>query len=376
MSVENVLLQLLRSRKEKGLLRQLKTFPSSFADFSSNDYLGFSTTGILQRKINEFAKTIIKTGSGGSRLLAGNSEFAVELEKKIALHHHAESALIHNSGYDANVGLFSAVPQKNDLIFYDELAHASIIDGVRLSHAKAFKFRHNNLNDLINKIGLQKGENIFIAVESVYSMDGDVAPLKELAHLCKTNNYNLIVDEAHATGVYGENGSGLCNQYNIEADCFARVYTYGKAMGTHGAAVCGSKILTDFLINFSRPFIFSTSLPYHSLISVFCAYELLNDNNARARLEKNIELFKSLFKNFPGYQESNTPIQIIIVPGNEAVQKTADKLLDQQLDVRPVKSPTIREGTERLRISLHAHNTTDEINRLFLALSSLQNLSV
>jgi 8-amino-7-oxononanoate synthase len=379
MSADKTLLQLLQSRKEKGLLRQLRTFPASFVDFSSNDYLGFSFTGLLQDQCKEMKTdpSSLRTGSGGSRLLAGNSDLAVELEREIAAHHHSESALLFNSGYDANLGFFSCVPQKGDLIFYDELVHASIIDGIGLSLAKAFKFQHNNLVDLEKKIALQTGKNIFIAVESLYSMDGDFAPLKELAVLCAQKGYNLVVDEAHATGIYGEKGSGLCNEMKMENACFARIYTFGKALGTHGAAVCGSIILSEFLINFSRPFIFSTSLPFHSLVSIQAAYRLLGKNaDPVKKIMANITCFREQFKNFPGYRDSNSPIQAIVIPGNAAVQQTAEALNRQGFDVRAVKSPTVKEGSERLRISLHAHNTAEEINRLFLALSSAQNLPV
>jgi 8-amino-7-oxononanoate synthase len=364
----------LQQRKEKGLLRKLRTFPAHYADFSSNDYLGFSHSGLLNKKVQQF---LLKhengmSGSSGSRLLAGNTEFAEELERKIAAFHHSENALIFNSGYDANLGLLSCVAQHGDAIIYDELVHASIHDGMRLSRATTRKFLHNNVSDLEVKIQRLPTyvQNIYVVVESLYSMDGDFAPLEQLVRVCEAFNCRLIVDEAHSTGVYGEEGRGLCFEKGIHEKCFARVFTFGKALGTHGAAVCGSNLLRDYLINFSRPFIFSTALPYHSLAAIECAYDLLKGNSEREKLQENIQYFRKTFRGMPGYNYSSSPIQIIIVPGNDEVQRVADSLTNKELDVRAVKSPTVKEGSERLRISLHAHNTQDEINRLFLAISS------
>jgi 8-amino-7-oxononanoate synthase len=370
--------ELLRQRNDKGLLRTLKTFPSSLTDFSSNDYLGFSTCGLLEAatKKVEGNHSKNKIGSGGSRLLTGNSDYVLELENKIAAFHSSESALIFNSGYDANLGFFSCVPQKGDLIFYDELVHASIIDGMRLSHASSYKFKHSDIADLKKKIALQpvKDQTIFIAVESVYSMDGDTAPLKELAAFCTEHNYNLVVDEAHAIGVFGKEGRGLCDELTIANQCFARLYTYGKAMGTHGAAICGSKTLTNFLVNFSRPFIFSTALPFPSLYNIEAAYNLLRDSTHQNKLKENISFFNETFSQIPSYKKSDSAIHAVIIPGNENVQQASAALIEKGFDVRAVKSPTVKEGTERLRISLHAFNTKEEMNNLFLALSSLQVL--
>lgn len=254
--------KLLNQRIENNSLRSLKNiFPT--IDFCSNDYLGFTKINTSELTVNS-----LKSGSTGSRLISGNSIEIELVEKKIAKFHNAQAALIFNSGYDANLGLLSSVPQKNDLILIDELCHASIYDGIRLSNAKHFKFKHNDaiyLNELIQR-HLDNFENIFIVVESVYSMDGDTAPLLEFVHLKnKLKNVFLIVDEAHALGVFGKKGKGLCNKLKIENDCFARIYTYGKAMGAHGATIVGNNDLRNFLINFCRPFIYTTALPSTSI---------------------------------------------------------------------------------------------------------------
>lgn len=351
-------------RKEKGFLRTLKTsYP--LLDFSSNDYLGFSTKGLLAAQINTLQPSSV-TGSTGSRLISGNSVLYEELEKEVAAFHHAPAALLYNSGYDANLGLLSCVPQKGDLILSDELIHASLIDGIRLSHATNYKFRHNDLQALQDLIlrHREKFETIYVVVESVYSMDGDSAPLVELASLCETHGLHLIVDEAHAIGVFGSNGRGLCEALNIEQACFARVYTYGKAMGCHGAAVVGSEALREYLVNFSRSFIYTTALPEHSLLAIKAAYQLLETRNEMTKLKENIKYFNQLAETTGGFIESNSAIHCQLIPGNDKVQALEEECAAQGLFVKAIKSPTVKEGQERVRICLHAFNTKEEIERL------------
>jgi 8-amino-7-oxononanoate synthase len=286
----------LNKRRDSASLRSLK-ISHDLVDFCSNDYLGFSTTGALHAKILEFNQKqpmSISEGSTGSRLISGNSAVTESLEEFIASYHDVEAALIFNSGYDANIGLFSSIPKRGDTVFYDELVHASIRDGIRLSYAKAYSFRHNDINHLEELFSFAQG-TVFIAVESVYSMDGDFAPLKEISNLCEEENANLIVDEAHATGVFGPLGKGCVSDLMLEKKIFARVHTFGKAMGTHGAIIIGSKLLHDYLINFARSFIFSTALPNHSLVAIRCAYALLSESEeAQQSLNKNIKLFRKL----------------------------------------------------------------------------------
>jgi len=321
---------------------------------------------LLHAKILEFNQTQAKKiteGSTGSRLITGNSAIAESLEGLIATYHNAESALLFNSGYDANVGLFSSVPQRGDTIFYDELVHASIRDGIRLSYANAYSFRHNDFQHLKELFKLAKG-TVYVAVESVYSMDGDMAPLNDLVELCEWSSANLIVDEAHATGVFGPYGKGYVSEKMLENKVFARVHTYGKAMGAHGAAVVGSKLLRDYLINFARSFIYTTALPYHSLIAIRCAYALLTENEEIiASLHSNIKFFNTLMTAKSQIQiiKSNSSIQSIIIPGNEEVKKIAGTIQNSGFDVRPIMSPTVPSGKERLRICIHAFNNEEEI---------------
>lgn len=368
--VDEYLFRSLEKRKEKNALRVLSSENNSLTDFSSNDYLGLSRSNQLHQNIvKELSGLKISNGSTGSRLLTGNSIYTEQLESMVARFHQCKSALLFNSGYTANIGLFASVPQKNDVILYDEYVHASIRDGIRLSWAKSYSFKHDSITDLKNKLEKSNTDgNIFVAVESVYSMDGDFAPLKELIDVCKHYSAHLIVDEAHASGVYGEKGEGRCVMENIHEDCFARIYTFGKALGVHGAVVTGSKLLTDYLINYSRSFIYTTALPLHALASIKCVYQLLpNLIQERSHLEY---LIKYFYEKASGLNllNSKSPIQGIIISGNDKAKNVAKKLQLKGFDVRPILSPTVPEKKERLRINLHSFNTTKEIDNLIINL--------
>ena len=358
----------LNKRTTEKSLRVLKTdYP--LIDFSSNDYLGFSTLGLLQQEIQSLQPSI-KIGSTGSRLISGNSKLFQEVENDIANFHHSESALIFNSGYDANLGLLSSVPQKGDLILSDELIHASLIDGIRLGHATCYKFKHNSVDALEALLVRHKEsfKEIYIVVESVYSMDGDCAPLKAYVELCHKYQAHLIVDEAHAIGVFGTKGKGLCHELNIEEECFARIYTYGKAMGCHGASVVGSEELRNYLINFSRSFIYTTAMPEHSVLAIKAAYQLLEHTNQIELLKKNSEYFNSKLHLSNLFIQSTSAIHCKIVSGNEQVQLVEEACWKKNLFVKSIKSPTVKEGQERIRICLHSYNTMDQIDLLLNSL--------
>lgn len=357
----------LQKRKDKNVLRKL-TPDSRLVDFCSNDYLGFAQSDQIKNNINaEYSLLARQTnGATGSRLLSGNSNYAENLEKEIAAFHNSEAGLIFNSGYDANVGLFSSLGRKGDTIIYDELIHASVHDGIKLSSATAVLFKHNDIASLEVLLKKAKG-TVYVAVETVYSMDGDEAPLKQISTLCKDNNANLIVDEAHATGVTSNGGKGKVQEHNLENDIFARVHTFSKALGCHGAIILGSNLLRDFLINFSRSFVFTTALPIKSLLTINQSYLLLQENNdAINNLNALISWFKmNVAKNKKARLiENNSPIQGLIVPGNQEVKALAKKIKQDGFDVRAIVSPTIPVGTERIRICLHAFNTKEQIQGL------------
>ncbi|MFY0625963.1 MAG: pyridoxal phosphate-dependent aminotransferase family protein [Reichenbachiella sp.] len=371
-------IKLLQERKEKGNFRQLNK-KKELVDFVSNDYLGLSRSKELFENIQKYYYDDIVhlNGSTGSRLLAGNYSETEALETKLAEIFKGEAALLFNSGYVANLALISSLPQKDDTIIYDSLSHICIKEGALLSKAKTFSFQHNDCNDLEKKLKVSNGEK-FIIIESVYSMDGDVAPFGDIISLAQKYNAKLIVDEAHSTGLYGKNGSGKLCSLGIEENIFARVYTFGKAMGVHGACIVGSKKMIDFLINFARPFIYTTALPIHSVFSIDAAFDFLAKNTLLQKVSKDkIFYFNSCFKSkIKGHSdiqklESYSPIQPIIVPGNNRVKAIASTLQENGMDVRAILSPTVKEGAERLRISIHTHNSDDEIKSLVDTLSSL-----
>lgn len=320
--------EVLDNRKALSLYRSLQVNEGLF-DFCSNDYLSFARSEKARGEIHTFlGDQTYLLGATGSRSISGNSSYAETLEQFLANFHKAEAGLLFNSGYDANLGLFSCIAKKEDVLICDELIHASIIDGCRLSYASRFRFAHNCVSDLEKKIQLARG-TVFVAVESVYSMDGDMAPLAEIAAVCKKYHANLIVDEAHATGIFGRNGKGLVSALGLEKDVFARVHTFGKAIGCHGAVVLGSEVLRNYLINFARSFIFTTALPIHSLISVRTAYEDLRaDNFDNTHLHKMIQHFKEGFLKLHDVFliDSVSPIQSIIIPGNERVRSVSSQL--------------------------------------------------
>lgn len=359
----------LAHRLEEGSLRKLTLRPD-LVDFFSNDYLGLARNRelycLIEKELSNQAGNI--NGATGSRLLSGNSAYVEELELFFAKLFKSPKALLFNSGYNANLSILSAIPQKEDTILYDELIHASLKDGARLSFAQRFSFRHNDLKDLEAKIQRAKGD-VYVAVESVYSMDGDFAPLLELLELTNKYNAHLIVDEAHSTGVWGERGNGMCCYLGIEDKIFARVYTFGKGMGAHGACIVGSELLIDFLINFARPFIYTTSLPLHSLITLKAGFEYLEKEiSLQTKIRSKIHLFRTLVTGYESLsgmiQESSSPIQVLRISGNEKAKASALALQSKGLDVRAILSPTVKEGEERLRICLHIFNSDEEIERL------------
>ena len=214
-------------------------------------------------------------------------------------------------------------------------------------------------------------ETIYVVTESVFSMDGDCAELKQISALCKKYKAFLIIDEAHATGVFGKEGRGLCNKVAIENNCFARIYTFGKALGTHGAVVVGSQELKDYLVNFARSFIYTTALPPASIASVAASYQLLQTAKNKIKLEQNIKLFNKLTGKLSGKIASTSAIHCFLVPGNENVIKASQQLQKRELDVRAIKSPTVKAGSERLRVCIHATNTEAEIKKLAKELVTL-----
>lgn len=375
------LAQKLQQRQQDNALRQLPSV-SKLVDFASNDYIGFARNNKIFETTHQFLlyNGIQTNGATGSRLISGNHPLYQQTEDHIARFHKAEAALVFNSGYDANLGFFSSVPQRNDVILYDELCHASIRDGIQLGNAKSYKFAHNDLEDLERQLLkhhtllTQNPVNLFIATESVFSMDGDTPNFEQLIEVCQRYNAYLIVDEAHALGVFGDKGEGLLQSLNLYDKVFARIMTFGKGLGCHGAAILGSDELKNYLVNFARSFIYTTGFPPHSVASILTAYRHLEtEKEALEKLKSNIRHFnqqKKLLGLKPLFVYSKSAIQCAVIPGNEKVKNIALQLQQKGFDVKPILSPTVAHGQERLRICLHSYNSQAEISEVLQLLTT------
>ena len=380
MKIPKALQQKLHFRKEANALRKLPV-PTSGIDFSSNDYLGFAKNEQIFEATHQYLvdNTIKINGATGSRLISGNHNLYDITEKYIAAFHQSEAALIFNSGYDANVGFFSAVPQRNDVILYDELCHASIRDGIQMSHAKSYKFQHNDYEDLeakISKIQTPNSEfqTIYIVTESVFSMDGDSPNIETLVQLSEKFKALLVVDEAHALGVFGKNGEGVIQSQQLQNKVFARIMTFGKGLGCHGAAILGNADLIEYLVNFSRSFIYTTGLSPHSVATILVAYQNLLQSNELQKLKENITFFnqqKQLLGIKPVFVYSKSAIHSAIIPGNNKVKNIAAQLQEKGFEVKAILSPTVPEGQERLRFCLHSYTTELEMKNVLTELNTL-----
>lgn len=362
----------LQKRIENQSLRKLPDGDERI-DFSSNDYLGLSSDINVFQRSHEYLLELEmqQNGATGSRLISGNHELYQQVEEFLSDFHKSESALIFNSGYDANIGFFSSVPQKGDVILYDEYAHASIRDGILLSNAKSYKFKHNDLNDLRSLLERSRGvfnaSEIYIVTESVFSMDGDSPDLKKMVDLMHQFNSLLVVDEAHAVGVFGANGEGIVQKLGLQDHVFARIITFGKAIGCHGAAILGSKGLKEYLVNFARSFIYTTGLPPHSLSTILMSYQELIHSYKQSDLEDNIRFFKDEINRLQldgSFISSNSSIHCYLISGNEKVKSIANNLQNQGFEVKPILSPTVPEGQERIRFCLHSYNSKEEITNV------------
>jgi 8-amino-7-oxononanoate synthase len=365
----------LTAREVENALRILPK-AATLTDFSSNDYLGLSKNQGIFEETHQYLidYNLTQNGATGSRLISGNHALYETAENYIAQFHQSESALLFNSGYDANIGFFSSVAQKGDLILYDELCHASIRDGIQLSNAKAYKFMHNDFEDLERLILRNENTTIYIVTESVFSMDGDTPNLEEIVFVSNKHSCYLIVDEAHALGVFGAKGEGVVQYLNLQDHVFARIVTFGKGLGCHGAAILGSAELKSYLVNFARSFIYTTGLSPHSVATILVAYsyldahsqniEALRENIIHFNQEKNMVGLKQLFV------RSKSAIQSAIIPGNDNVKKIAKQLQQKGFDVKAILSPTVPEGQERLRFCIHSYNSKEEISEVLRLLST------
>jgi 8-amino-7-oxononanoate synthase len=360
----------LAERAENDALRVLRLPNPDLVDFYSNDYLGLSKNPkVLQASIHAISEGG-EFGSGASRLISGNRVAVEQFEEFLARFHDVESALFFNSGYAANQGLISCMATRHDTILYDELIHASLREGLALSHAAHFSFRHNDLEHLNQRLQRAKGQ-VFIISESVFSMDGDEVPLLSMLELAEKHGAALVIDEAHAVGVVGPRGEGLVQKLGLQDRIWARIPTFGKALGGHGAAVLGPKYLKDYLINFSKPLIYTTAAPAHVATTLLAAYQIMLQENTAAVLQQNIQYFlQKLGEELkPHFIPSRSAIHCLLWPGNSAVRELSRALSVEGIGVWPILHPTVPKGQERLRICLHAYNTRQEIDLLINVLT-------
>jgi len=356
----------LRSLEERSQRRSLAEIRG--VNFCSNDYLGLAENLVLRERVAEAVRAAEKVGGTGSRLLSGQAKAWRELEEEFAKFAGTESALFFTTGYAANVGLLSSLAGKDDVIFSDERNHASLIDGMRLSGARKVIYPHLNLNALEDALRQEAGApwRKVIVTESVFSMDGDIAPLQEIANLAEKYNAALILDEAHATAVHGPGGRGLAAAVGLTHRVLAIIHTCGKALASAGAFVCGPAELKEHLVNHARTFIFSTALPPYFAAQIRAALHLAGgmESDREGLLQRAAGLRDAL--QAEGFDTAGTASQIVpvILGGNEATLDAAEHLQREGFAVRGIRPPTVREGGSRLRLSLTTRIAREELSQL------------
>lgn len=369
-SIERRIARELNSLREISQFRTLDV--ADGIDLSSNDYLGLAHDSRLKAAVAESVARAKRVGGTGSRLLSGNAREWEDLEAQFAEFAGTEAALYFGSGYAANIGLLSSLLRPADVVFSDERNHASLIDGLRLSGATKVIFPHRDMASIENALR-QHADGAgarMIVTESVFSMEGDVAPLKEMLRIANAHRAALVVDEAHATGVCGPQGRGVAAELGIEREALAIVHTCGKALASAGAFVCGGRALKDFLINRARTFIFSTAMPPYFAVQIRAALELARAADAeRAHLREIAEeLRASLTHAGLHCGASSTHILPVILGGNEAALHVATELQRAGFAAKAIRPPTVPPGTARIRISLTSRITTEQVRRLADAL--------
>ena len=360
--------------KNRGLYRKLRNVESEQSSkviidgkevilLSSNNYLGFAN----HPKIKEAAKEAIDkygAGSGAARLISGNCILYKKLEEKIAEFKNTEAALVFGSGYLANISILSTVVEEGDLILSDELNHASIIDGCRLSKAEKIIYRHKDTRHIEDVLSKNKGRRSLIVTEGVFSMDGDIAPLPEIIDIAKKYSAMVMVDDAHGTGVLGKRGKGTAEHFGIEKGIDIHMGTLGKALGGYGAYAAGDKELIEFLINKARGFIFTTALPPSVLASAIKAIEILEEEpHLIKRLWENRDYLVNGLKNL-GFNtmECETPIIPILIGSAEKALKMSDGLFEEGIYAPAIRPPTVPEDTCRLRMTVMSAHTKNDLD--------------
>ncbi|MBU3100855.1 MULTISPECIES: 8-amino-7-oxononanoate synthase [Clostridium] len=369
--------------KDKGLYRELRYIDTAqsprvkiegkdFILLGSNNYLGLCDDFRLKKAaidaINKYG-----VGSGGSRLTTGSYDLHKQLEEKIASFKGTEASLVFNTGYMANVGIISALCDASWVIFSDKLNHASIIDGYRLSGAKLIRYKHCDMNDLLNKINKYKGSNNLIVTDGVFSMDGDIAPLPDIVKIAKKFNMMTMVDDAHATGILGKNGSGTASYFGLDNEIDIIMGTLSKAVASEGGYVAGKKDLINYLINSARSFIYSTALCPSTIAVSIKALEIIEkDEERRVKLLKTSNWFQNQLK-VAGFNvmETQTPIIPILIGEVDKAVEFSKILLSQGVYVPAIRPPSVPRGTSRLRISLMATHSKEDLEEALVKIKEI-----
>jgi len=380
--MERKIKEFLKEREKQGLLRSLNVVSSrnkgriridekEYIDLSSNDYLGLSSHPEIISKARQAA--FIGSGTAASRLMAGTTSLHHELEERVAEFKKKPAALIFNSGYQANVGIISALVGKGDTVFSDRFNHASIIDGIRLSGAKLFRFRHNDaehLKELLEKERHNYASSL-IVTETVFSMDGDTSPIKEIVDLKEKYDSMVMVDEAHATGIFGKNGTGLTEKENVTDKVDIIMGTFSKALGSFGAYAAMSGRLKKYLVNTCRSLIYSTALPPAVIVSNLAALKIVKtEPHRRVKLLENADyLRKRLIEG--GFRTKGNSQIIPIMVGENAMAVAMSEFLKQKgYWVAAVRPPTVPKGEARIRLSLCFHHDREKIDKFIESVKS------
>ncbi len=355
----------LENLREKAQLRELTEVQG--INLYSNDYLGLAGDPRLRSCVVEAVEQAVRLGSTGSRLLSGHSNTWTELEEEFAAFAGTESAIYFSSGYAANIGLLSSVLTKDDVAFSDSLNHASLIDGLRLSGARRMIYSHCDMNHLeeLLKQNTSGGHRV-IVTESIFSMEGDHAPLRQIVELAQRYGAEVVVDEAHATGTHGARGQGMVAELGLSDKVFAVVHTCGKALASMGAFVCGSEVLKRYLINHARSFIFSTAMPPYFAQQIRAALRLAVEmRQERGHLHAVSQLLRSRLQALR-LETGASASQIIplLVGANDAALRLAHHLQLRGFAVRAIRPPTVPEGTARLRFSMTARISMQQVEHL------------
>ncbi|EPX64891.1 8-amino-7-oxononanoate synthase [Cystobacter fuscus DSM 2262] len=374
----------LAALKARGLRRYLEPLDSAqgplvrlggetLVNFASNDYLGLAASPTV-RAAAAAALEVHGVGSGASRLVVGDTSAHQRLEARLAAFEHAEAVLLFNSGYAANVGTLQALVGPEDAVFSDALNHASLIDGCRLSRARTVVYPHSDVEALERALASTPARRRLVVTDTVFSMDGDVAPLRDIVQVCQAHGAALLVDEAHATGVLGERGAGLCEALGLEGAVDVRMGTLSKSLGGLGAYIAASRPVVDFVLQRARPLVYSTALPAALCAAAEAAVDIVERDDAlRARLWRNIHRFSKGLRELGFAAEPRSAVFPVIVGEPERAVAASQALRSRGLLVKAIRPPTVPEGTSRLRFCLSAAHTEGQLD---LALAALRSLNL